>query len=436
MGIFKMIEHTLLNNLLEETKYSLKPFIKSNILNFQFDNFVNKKTIEYKYFNSPFQFIFDNSVEFAKEIKRDFLNSDTPEENNTNTITIVPESNNDLESIDNLDNFISNQSSVLEIPNYDKLYVFSDSLADTGNIFNATSATQAFNGFSNLNIPVLPPSQPYFNRRFSNGLLWIEQLANELNIDLTPSTELSTIFPDVDTESPLTFNFQNGFNVEVSPYFNGKTTEESVNFAFGGAKTGIDGAGEFGDFIPGLQQQVEWFVEDHQLANKTADSDGLYVISAGGNDYRDGLLDPAEIVNNIGQQIQSLYNIGARDFLISNLGNLANLPETPPQFADFLTGVIQVHNNLLDQTINQLEDSLTGINIVTLDFNGLFDDLIANPSDYGLTNVTDSYLDPITFTPTVGANPDEYLFYDTVHPTAAVHEIINDFALTTLAMEI
>lgn len=329
----------------------------------------------------------------------------------------------------------NNQFDFIELPAFDKLYVFSDSLSDPGNIFHATNAVQLFDDFFGLNIPITPPSPPYFEGRFSNGLVWVEQLAAELDIDVTPSTELSVIFPGIEINFPLTINFDDGLNLEVSPYFNGNTTEQSVNFAFGGAQTGENGAGEFGDLIPGLQQQVEWFIADHQLLNKTADSDALYIISGGRNDYTDISIDPEDVVNNIEEEIQSLYDIGARDFLVSNLVDLGELPATPSELADSFTNLTDIHNNFLEQTVNELSDSLTGANIVTLDLNSLFDDVLENPSDYDLTNVSDPYLDPVTLMPNVDANVDEYLFYDTVHPTVVGHDIINDFALTTLAAE-
>lgn len=46
------------------------------------------------------------------------------------------------------------------------LNVFGDSLMDAGNLFNLTG---------------LPPSPPY-DQKFSNGPIWVEQLADELNL--------------------------------------------------------------------------------------------------------------------------------------------------------------------------------------------------------------------------------------------------------------
>ena len=100
-----------------------------------------------------------------------------------------------------------------------------------------------------LEIPVLPPSPPYFEGRYSNGPIWIDYLAEDLGITVTPSTELSIFKPLLPFDSPVTIT-RNG--LEVSPYFNGATTEQSVNFAFGGAQTGFVGSNdEFGELIPG-----------------------------------------------------------------------------------------------------------------------------------------------------------------------------------------
>ncbi|HEY9768613.1 MAG TPA: hypothetical protein V6C71_08930 [Coleofasciculaceae cyanobacterium] len=85
-------------------------------------------------------------------------------------------------------------------------YVFSDSLSDPGNIFNATKASQPFDELFDVDIPLTPPSPPYFEGRFSNGLVWVEQLAAELDLSLTPSTELSVLFPGSKINFPLTLD--------------------------------------------------------------------------------------------------------------------------------------------------------------------------------------------------------------------------------------
>jgi hypothetical protein len=90
--------------------------------------------------------------------------------------------------------------------NFSKIYAFGDSLSDPGNIYNATSFVQWFDGLLGLEIPVLPPSPPYFEGRYSNGPNWVDYLAEDLGITVTPSTELSIFRPSLPFDSPVTIN--------------------------------------------------------------------------------------------------------------------------------------------------------------------------------------------------------------------------------------
>lgn len=340
----------------------------------------------------------------------------------------------------------------LPVKNYSNIYAFGDSLTDTGNLFNATTVPDNIRFTDWHNIPPTPSSPPYFEGRFSNGEIWVDNLANELDIDLTPASELSFINPDSDISSPI-IKIEDNF--AVSPFFNGNTTNQSVtteilqgeasspnlsvNFAYGLATTGAEGTTEIGSFIPGMEQQVEFFVEDHLQAEQTADPEALYILWGGSNDYFVPNADPEQVVDNIEAEVESLYDLGARDFLVVNLPDLGETPEAnKPDLAvsvEQLTELSDTHNLLLDSSIEEMEDTLTGAEITVLEVDSLFDDILANPDEFGLTNVAEPFLDPVTFEPTVGANPDEYLFYDTLHPTVAGHALISDFALETLNIE-
>lgn len=320
--------------------------------------------------------------------------------------------------------------------NFSKIYVFGDSLSDPGNIYNATSFVQWFDGLFGLEIPVLPPSPPYFEGRYSNGPIWIDYLAEDLGITVTPSTELSIFNPLLPFDSPVTIT-SNG--LEVSPYFNGATTDEqSVNFAFGGAQTGFVGSNdEFGELIPGLLRQAEWFVEDHQLVDTSADPNALYIVWAGANDYwSEENPNPEQSVENIETAITSLYETGARTFLVPNLPDLGETPFTfngGPEESERLTSLTLEHNAELDETLDELIDELTGINIIEFNVYSISNDAILNPEQYGFTNVTEPSLDPVTLVP-VG-NPDEYLFWDDIHPTGVTHQYLAGFALDALMQQ-
>lgn len=263
---------------------------------------------------------------------------------------------------------------------FSEIYVFGDSLSDTGNLYNMVG--QQF-----------PPSPPYNDGRFTNGSLWIENLALDLN--LTPN--------------------------------------QGTNFAIAAASTG-----ESNDFVndnppisitvSGLLGQVNNYVQPLIDANETTDSEGLYVVWAGALDYLSNGITPTESIGNISESITKLANVGAKNLLIPNLPDLGVLPSTinTPNSQN-LTNLTNIHNQSLETEINNLELTLGNeINLTLFNIDSLFNDLIDNPSEFGLTNVTEGCL-------LVGCtNPDEYLFWDTIHPTATVHNFIGDLALETI----
>ena len=331
------------------------------------------------------------------------------------------------------------------VPTFSKIYTFGDSLSDPGNIFNLTTSVQPLE----LDIPVIPPSPPYFEGRFSNGPVWVENLAEDLELAITPSTELSLLSSEIPVPSTVTLTSS---DLEVSPFFNGATTESSVNFAFGGAQTGENGAGELGDFIPGVLRQVEWFVNDHQQVQQLADPDALYIVWGGPNDYQTVPdADPEEVVGNLETSIKSLFNLGARHFLVPNIPDLGKVPiaQTPnrPVSPAQLTDFTEQHNFLLEETLDDLSGTLNGINLMPLDVDDLFNDISANPEEFGFTNISEpcsnsdpislavSSADPGSINPEICAQPDENLFWDLLHPTASAHEILGEFALETLATQ-
>lgn len=261
---------------------------------------------------------------------------------------------------------------------FSEIYVFGDSLSDTGNFFKASTN-------------IFPPSPPYFEGRFTNGPVWVEYLAENLELTSNPDT----------------------------------------NFAFGGAFTGVGSlADSQGNRFLGLQQQIDNFT----LANPSGDPDALYVVWAGANDYIGRRAeDPVQPLLNLLDAVTSLTNIGAENILIPNLPDLGKLPATRnTQFSDNLNQITALHNLGLKFTIGTLDLFLKpDVNLVYLNLNPLFNKLITNPRRFGLTNVTDRCLSNTSITG-VCSNPDEYLFWDGQHPTTTVHKILGDFATSKL----
>ncbi len=206
-----------------------------------------------------------------------------------------------------------------------QLYVFGDSLSDTGTIYNATGGAY-------------PPSPPYFQGRYSNGPVWVEHLASKLAV----------------------------------------TLDRTHNFAAGGATSGANGS--YG--VPGLLSQVKSFTTAHSQADPQA----LYVIWAGANDYLQGATSPTIVVKNLMQAIESLSKVGAQNILVGNLPDLGQLPSTRnTSNSSPLSAVTQAHNLSLAQSLKGVGAK---VKIISLDANTLYQEAETNPDKFGFTNVT------------------------------------------------
>jgi hypothetical protein len=117
-----------------------------------------------------------------------------------------------------------------------------------------------------------------------------------------------------------------------------------------------------------------------------------------------------------------------------NLPKLGATPEyngTTASIVDW-NGRTLSFNTTLDLGLDVLETSLAEIDIRRFDIEALFDQVLASPTEYGLTNITSPAapgLEPGTYSYNSNnfvSNPDEYLFWDTVHPTRAMHAHLAD----------
>lgn len=250
---------------------------------------------------------------------------------------------------------------------FSALYAFGDSLSDTGNIAISTGGA-------------VPVSPPYDASRFTNAPpVAVEALASALGLTVAPSLGGGT------------------------------------NFAFGGARTGTHVV------PPGLLLQVGMFDAMPGAADPTA----LYFVFAGGNDLRDAAANPGQAltivdqaVDNMGTALLALYGLGARSFFVPNLPNIGRTPEAldsgNPAGATMLSTLF---NDLLAAQL----DAFAGLfpDVVLYRFNtfAFLEGVIANAGALGFTNTTDRCVT------TLGCNPDEFIFWDDVHPTARTHAL-------------
>jgi outer membrane lipase/esterase len=78
--------------------------------------------------------------------------------------------------------------------------------------------------------------------------------------------------------------------------------------------------------------------------------------------------------------------------------------------------------------------ALPGIHIARLDAFALLTAIVANPSAFGLTDVTTACITP-GVPPFTCQNADEFLFWDGIHPTKAVHGIVAQEAASVLGIQ-
>jgi phospholipase/lecithinase/hemolysin len=203
------------------------------------------------------------------------------------------------------------------------------------------------------------------------------------------------------------------------------------NFAHGGAKT--TGSGFFESFvIRDVDDQVGDF-----LGSRTVDPNALFVVFAGANDLLGGQTNMSTPVNRLATDIGRLITAGARNFLVPNLPLLGYTPRyngNPTTLATYNTRTEQF-NTALATMLDGLEANNPAISLYRFDVALLFTQALANPAAFALTNVTQAAApglepgDTSYDTSQIAANPNEYMFWDDLHPTAAVHAILGQRAL-------
>lgn len=253
---------------------------------------------------------------------------------------------------------------------FSSLVVFGDSLSDTGNIYAATG------GFV--------PGSPYDSGRFSNGPLYIDVLADHLGLS------------------------------------SGNSLAGGSNFAYGGAKVVPDGSS-----TPSLSQQYDTYIGSAGVA----DSNALYVVFGGANDLFNSTtaVEAEAAANGIVAIVGELVSAGAQHILVPNLPDLSS---TPGNLGDVDIGDRTLQFNT---SLSQGLSNLGNTGIILLDVYSILGDAIADPASYGFSNVTEAcYLGGLAGGGLVCADPDSYIFWDSVHPTAAGHQILGDNAFAAV----
>lgn len=276
---------------------------------------------------------------------------------------------------------------------YSNIYAFGDSLSDAGNDYVASDG-------------VLPTSAIYSDGRFSNGPVWVQDLAADLHL------------------------------AALTPSLNG-----GADFAYGGAEAGQE---PLHDVLPiDLPSQLAQFLADDPNPSANA----LYTLSIGANDVIDAIAayaknptgavaDVKAAVNDETTFLRGLAADGARHFVILNVPDLGKTPEEAGN-----ASVASMLSRLYDTQLTAAVHTLTvsdHLDIHLLNAYGLIDQAVAHPEKFGLTNVTQpvwtgNFYDPFSGTlRATGAAQDKFLFFDHLHPTETGHMAIAALALHSL----
>lgn len=284
-------------------------------------------------------------------------------------------------------------------PPYSALYVFGDSLSDSGNNFVATGFQTGPNPTSATFIPSLPytPSVPGSLPTYSNGPTWVRSFAAGL-----------------------------GLSAFAAPSLSG-----GGNYAYGGATTST--AAPPAPFPPSLQAQVG----SHLAASPTNTASALYVIAGGGNDARavasiPGGPTPTDVLNAATryasttlQLVNQLKGAGAQNIIVWNVPDLGKTPAAGSGVGPGAAGASQIAS-----TFNSfLSGALAGSGATIFDTYGRINAIVSNPGAFGFSNVTQA----CGFAGN-GCNAATALFWDGIHPTAFAQSVFANQMLAVAAV--
>jgi cholinesterase len=195
-----------------------------------------------------------------------------------------------------------------------------------------------------------------------------------------------------------------------------------VNFAQSGARVNVGPTPPATQPLSLTQQvaQFEAYVNSGDVVFNPNTS--LFFLLGGLNDHN--LVTAAQNNAATEQQVATLYSLGARVF------EIALLPADIPGFTDSAANLNPGYESLVPELQKLFPDATFGLSNWGPDY----DQILNNPSDYGLTNTTDP-CDNLFASPPAPAcsTPNQYFYYYNSHPSDAVHRIVGGELATEVA---
>jgi|tagenome__1003787_1003787.scaffolds.fasta_scaffold20854015_2 outer membrane lipase/esterase len=269
---------------------------------------------------------------------------------------------------------------------FSNLYFFGDSTTDTGNAGNLPDQVTLPDGRV-VDLPQTqgpPPGLGYYVTdiggirlgRFTNGPVWAETFASRLGLSATAAIAGGT------------------------------------NYAVAGART------------TDLELQLGVF----RSQVPAVDPNALYTVWLGGNDIlavidQETDITMTEAAGNVLAGIRTLEQAGAHNFLVPLLPNTGLNTRLSPEEGALATLLTEEFNANLRSGLNRLEEAF----IFTPDLFAIVNNIVASPSEFGITEIETPCLND----PACRANPqgniaNRFFLFDNAHATTAVHTIVGN----------
>src|SRR6266567_2442708 len=291
-----------------------------------------------------------------------------------------------------------------QAPAFTQVIVFGDSLSDDGNIAHRARDLVGF-------------SYPSSNFNYSDY-----RFTDDTNTSPAANLYVGTWHEQLEKTFLGLAVAKNSLDGGTDYAFGGATTKDGTQdrtiinnpFPFGG--------GDFTITIDNMGKQINDY-----LASHAADANALYILWGGGNDLFDdhsaqSVIDTA---NRVGGLIVRLANAGARNFLVPNVPPLGAVPNSfgDPTRVLALDYASAIYRDHLNSVIASTKSALAGSGITIYTFDVWLDVIrvLGQPAHYNFVNTIDSAQGAS------GVNPDQYLFWDDIHPTTGGHfELANE----------
>ncbi|KAF8399224.1 hypothetical protein HHK36_015089 [Tetracentron sinense] len=309
------------------------------------------------------------------------------------------------------------------------LYVFGDSLFDSGN--NNLLPTFAKADYLPYGVDFIDG----VTGRFTNGKTVADIIAELLGLPFAP------------------------------PYMGLRISETLTGFNYASGSCGIlvETGSQFGKCL-NLDEQIDMFqrtVEvdlprQFQSSKQLSEylSKSIFLISTGSNDYINNYLEPnlfdsnkhyspqsfaQLLIDRLPHHFERLYKLGARKIIMFEIGPIGCIPtftrELKPkgQCDEESNQLVSYFNDRLPAMLKRLTSNLQGATFVLAEANGLAYDVIRNPSSYGFTDTRN----PCCIAGRNGtwpcipglpscSNADKHFFWDAYHLTEAACSVVGN----------